>query len=219
MPNRKPKRRPPHTITNQLKQLVAWYRQHPKLLHRFVRHHPGNPAPIDPSHPHAPKSHPLPKAKKPLPETSTAHKIVNLCHESLRFAGKMIYTEDLAARRELFHRKSGEFLRAHADCSQFGASILHWLGNTLVNDTDATGSLWNKGKLLAGPKIGCGVIFGEFPGQHFGFVTGKVPGGGDWYVVGFGHQGAPDRNTLSDLETYFRQRGFPGTRFLDFTNN
>ena len=117
-------------------------------------------------------------------------------------------------RGQLFHRKPGDFDRAHADCSQFGASILHWCGNTKVSDSDSTGTLWNKGHVLTAPKAACGIIFGEFPGVHFVFATEHEDG--VWYCVGFGSQTGPDRVSLPDLETYFKDEGHPGVRFLDF---
>lgn len=154
-------------------------------------------------------------APKHLPLTK-AQRAVAFCHHALLFAGKMVYTQDLTLRQQLFGRKPADFAGAHADCSQFVSTILHWLGVKAVNARDFTGTLWNKGKVLAKPQPACVVIFGAYPGEHTGFVTEKTPDGKDWYVVGFGWGGAPDRSTLTGMESYFAEKGHPGVRFLDF---
>jgi hypothetical protein len=189
----------------------AWRRIHKEDVEGYERAEKAmraNRAAIDPHHPKAPKSKPLGKQKTALPA-----RIVAMANESLRFAGHMTYTET-AARSELFHRKPGDFNGAHADCSQLVASILHWLGVTTVTATDYTGTLIEKGKQIARPRPGCVAIWGPHTGAHAAFVTEKV--GNDWMTVGFGHQGAPDRNLLSGMNIYFDSVGQPGVRFLWF---
>lgn len=154
----------------------------------------------------APKRHKLTRAER-------LHTNV---HESLAFAGRMVYSMSYPTRQELFHRKPNDYAGAGADCSQYVAAELHWVGVKSVTDYDYTGSLWSKGKLLTRPEPMCVVIFGPPPGEHTGFITGRTPNRRDWYVVGFGWQGAPDRTTLSGNVSYFRERGFPGVRYLAF---
>lgn len=162
------------------------------LLHRLVF---GGP----------PKHH-----RNPAPVTKTGSELVeHFCRRALAFHGSMVYTET-AERSELFHRPPGMFRGAHADCSQFAASVYHWAGNKRVNDRDYTGTLWNKGTVLEHPEPACLCIFGAYPGQHAAIYLS------DEEVVGFGWQGAPDSSTLAGLEDYFRQAGHPGVRFLKF---
>jgi hypothetical protein len=184
---------------------LAWWRQ------AILAPVNGNPAPIRPAHPDAPKSHPL-HARKRL----RSDRIVALANDGLRYAGHMVYSEG-RDRSQLFHRQPGDFNGAHADCSQYVASILHWLGVKTVNDRDYTGTLLDKGTPRNDPRPGCVAIWGPGTGAHAAFVTEKH--GADWFVVGFGHQGAPDRNTLSGMNRYFAQTGNPGVRFLDFTGS
>jgi hypothetical protein len=163
----------------------------------------GNAAPIKKKS--APKHHPL----------TFEHRVVAFCHTALEYAGKMTYDEG-ALRSQLFHRKPGDFKGAHADCSQLVSSILHWCGVKIVTATDYTGTLLKKGKLVASPAPARVVIFGPGTGTHGAFITEKA--GVDWWVVGFGHQGAPDRVRLSTLEGYFKTAGHPGVRYLDFSH-
>jgi hypothetical protein len=177
-----------------------------------------NPAPIDPTHKHAPKHHPLPPDHthvKPKPTEALELHIVYWCHLSLAYAGKMTYTENWSLRQRFFARAVGKFLGAFADCSQFVSTLLKWGGVKTVTSTDFTGSLLQKGNPLSAPKPGCVAVWGPGTGAHTAFVTEKV-GNGDWFCVGFGHQGAPDRNTLSGMNAYFHSIGQPGVRFLDF---
>lgn len=181
------------------------------------KHH--NPAAIDPAHPHAPKSHPLPhdhKHVKPNRTDALELHIVYWCHLALAYAGKMTYTENWTLRQQFFARAVGKFLNACADCSQFVSTILHWLGVKVVTSIDYTGTLLQKGKLVDGPAPGRVAVWGPGTGAHTAFITEKV-GNGDWYCVGFGHPGAPDRNTLSGMNTYFASVGQPGVRFLEFS--
>jgi hypothetical protein len=177
-----------------------------------------NPAPVDPAHPKAPPSHkpdhhgPHPH---PNPQDPLSRKIVSYANSSLAYAGKMNYTET-AARSQLFYRNRGQFGGASADCSQYCAAILHWLGVKSVTSTDYTGTLLQKGKPLRHPRPGCVAIWGPGTGAHAAFVTEHIKGTSDWYCVGFGHQGAPDRNTLSGMNAYFDSVGQPGVRFLSF---
>ena len=145
-----------------------------------------------------------------------AYLILHYCTLSLNYAGRMVYTESILGRQGLWRRKPGDFAGAAADCSQFVATVLKWCGVKSVSRWDATGSLWNKGKPIAKPAPAAVVIFGPYPGQHTGFITHRTKDGKDWYVVGFGWQGAPDRTTLSGNVSYFRERGFPGVRYLAF---
>lgn len=198
----------------RLRKLLARH-HHPVWV--WIRRRKNKPA-IDPKHPHAPKNHPLPSGHvhhKPKKTDPFPAHVVYWCHLSLAYAGKMTYTENWSLRKRFFARAIGKFLGALADCSQFVAAILHWLGVKCVTDTDYTGSLLQKGRPILHPQPGCVAVWGPGTGDHTAFVTEKV-GNGDWYVVGFGHQGAPDRNTLSGLNAYFASIGHPGVRFLDF---
>lgn len=131
-----------------------------------------------------------------------------------RFRGRMVYTMD-ARRSELFHRAPGHFAGAHADCSQYDASCAHWSKIKRVSATDYTGTHWNAGKVLPHPIVGCIAIFGAYPGEHEGTVTGRRHGA--WLVTGFGSQSGPDVNTLDVLLSYFAREGHPGVRFVDLT--
>lgn len=172
-----------------------------------------NPPKIDTNHPDAPASS-LP-APKPKTANTLSRKIVNSCHLSLDAAGKITYTQGVG-RRALFHRPVNSFAGSSADCSQFCAAIMHWHGVKGLSDTDYTGTLLKKGKLIPAPKVGCVVIWGPGTGAHAAFITAKV-GLTDWMTVGFGHQGAPDRNLLSSMNRYFRSVNEPGVRFLSFS--
>ena len=187
------------------RQWWNWWRNH------------SNAAPIDPAHPKAPPSHPISPRPHPFPNPQDlfAKKIAAYCNMSLSYAGKMSYTES-AARSQLFHRKPGAFGGASADCSQYVSSILHWLGNKSVNDRDYTGTLLQKGKMIPKPVPGCVAVWGPGTGAHTAFITEHIKGGSDWYCVGFGHQGAPDRNTLHGMNAYFDSVGQPGVRYLSF---
>lgn len=139
--------------------------------------------------------------------------VVSLAKAGLNFAGKMVYTEG-SGRSELFHRSKGDFKGAGADCSQFVSSILHWCGNTKVTDSDYTGTLLQKGKLVSSPQPGDVVVWGPGTGVHTAFIT--EASGGDWYTIGFGGQGAPDKVLLSAMDQYFSSAGNGGHRFLRF---
>jgi len=143
-----------------------------------------------------------------------AKRVVAFAHLGLAFAGQMTYSEG-SDRSQLFHRAAGQFAGAHADCSQFVSSILHWVGVKTVTDTDYTGTLLQKGKPLAKPQPGCVAVWGPGAGVHTALVSEKA-GTNDWWCIGFGHQGAPDRVTLSNLNAYFDRIGQPGVRFLNF---
>lgn len=194
----------------------AWQRIHRSNLAGTVY---ANPAPIDPKHPKAPKHVPLPKGHTPSRAQTFEAGVVRYCARALGFAGKMVYSMG-GDRSQLFAHKPGDFEGAHADCSQFVSAIAHWLGCTWVTATDWTGSLLEKaaklGKLRTAPAVGLGAVFGPNSGEHIGWITGKTPDGMDWYVVGFGWSGAPDRSTLSGMLAYFEARGFPGVRYIDF---
>lgn len=174
---------------------------------------------IDPSHPDAPHSHPLPRGhvhSKPSRSATLDRHIVYWCHLSLAYAGKMVYTENWTLRQRFFFFVSGHFRGASADCSVFVATLLRWGGVKSVTATDYTGTLLQKGKPIPGPKRGCVAVWGPGTGAHTAFITEHIAGTADWYCVGFGHQGAPDRVTLSGMNAYFRSVGEPGVRFLEF---
>ena len=128
--------------------------------------------------------------------------------------GRMVYTEG-PQRGELFHRKPGAFVGAHADCSQYASTCAHWAGSGKVDALDWTGSLWDKCRPLTKPVVGAGVIFGAHPGVHMGILTGKRNGA--WIVCGFGTQTGPDANTLEGLTSYFVRNGHPGVHYIDLT--
>lgn len=142
-------------------------------------------------------------------------KIVAFAHAGLGYAGRMTYDES-GRRSDLFHRRPGDFNGAHADCSQFVSAILHWVGVRSVTDTDFTGTLLTKGRQLTNPRSGAVVVWGPGTGTHTAFITERA-GTSDWWCVGFGHQGAPDRVTLSAMNSYFSRIGHPGVRFLNLT--
>ena len=130
--------------------------------------------------------------------------------QSLRYAGKMRYTEG-PTRSELFHRKPGNFATAAADCSQYVSALAHWCGVKKVTDEDWTGSLYSKGKVLTKPVPGCVVIFGVAPGVHAAYMVGKG------MTIGFGDQAAPSYVSLSGMLDYFARHGHPGHAFRDLT--
>lgn len=151
--------------------------------------------------------------KKHRPKPSKRQVAVRYAKASLAYAGKMVYTEG-PQRSELFNRKPGDFAGAHADCSQFVSALMHWAGITTVNDTDATGTLLEKGKAVKDPAIGRICIFGPGPGVHAAMFVGRS--GGVWQLVEFGEQSAPDEISLPNAIAYFRSRSEPGVRFRDF---
>ena len=159
----------------------------------------------------------------PIPKTAATHVpqteaswMVHWAHLLLNTQrGRLIYSES-ANRSELFHCKPGIVPSGtHADCSQFYAACAKWAGVKKVTDKDYTGTLLQKGLLISKPEPGCCVIFGPGTGTHAGMATEKV--GNDWWIVGFGHQGAPDRVLLSQLKAYFAGAGHPGVRYLRFS--
>lgn len=137
-------------------------------------------------------------------------RIVRYAKASLAYAGKMHYTEG-PQRSELFHRRRGQFKGAHADCSQYSASLCHWVGVNDVTDSDWTGTLCHKGVKLTAAEPGCFVFFGTEPFVHMGVVESVVS------VIGFGTQSAPDRNSFAGLLAYFASKGHPGYEFRDLT--
>jgi len=144
-------------------------------------------------------------------------RMVAWAHWGVEQRAHFIYDE-LAGRPIMFNRKPGDLSRPiHADCSQFYAAICHWVGLLGLTDTDYTGTLLQKGQLvpLVGARPGDAVIFGPGTGTHAAMLTERD--GKDWWIIGFGHQGAPDRGLLSGTEQWFVQHGHPGVRFLSFT--
>lgn len=143
------------------------------------------------------------------------NQIRRLARSSLIYHGRMHYTEG-PGRRELFHRSKGDFLAAGADCSQYSASLLHWIGVRDVTDQDFTGTLCQKGRKLDKPKRGAFVFFGSPPYVHMGVLV-KPLLASSWHVIGFGDQQAPDENTLPGMLEFFRAQGHPGHEFRDLT--
>ena len=142
-------------------------------------------------------------------------RIRRLARKSLGYKGRMHYTEG-PNRSELFHRPRGDFLGAGADCSQYSASLCHWVGVTDVNDKDFTGTLGKKGVALERPKRGAFVFFGAPPYVHMGVLV-KPLLSTEWHVIGIGDQAAPLEDTLPGLLRYFSDRGHPGHAFRDLT--
>ena len=146
---------------------------------------------------------------------SKRQRIVRYAKASLAYHGRMVYTEG-PQRSELFHRKPGKFLGAGADCSQYSASLCHWVGVKSVNDKDYTGTLAEKGKRIASPKRGAFVFFGSPPYVHMGVLV-KPLLSRTWHVIEFGEQAAPDETPLPVLLAYFEREGHPGHEFRDLT--
>lgn len=145
---------------------------------------------------------------------SRRQRIAATARTSLQYAGRMTYTEG-PGRSELFHRPAGSFSGSSADCSQYVATLAHWHGVTTVDDRDYTGTLWEKFPEQPVPAVGLAVIWGPFPGVHTAILTGQRKG--EWITVGFGHQGAPDANTLAGMDAYFTGIGKAGHRYIDLT--
>jgi len=143
------------------------------------------------------------------------HRIRRLARHSLLYHGRMHYTEG-PERSQLFHRPKGDFVGAGADCSQYSASLCHWVGVQSVDDKDFTGTLAQKGKPISRPLRGAFVFFGSPPYVHMGVLV-KPLLSTTWHVIGFGEQAAPDENTLPGMLDYFRRAGHPGHVFRDLT--
>ncbi len=158
---------------------------------------------------------PIPKKAAPHVPASKASVMVHWANWLLATQrGKLNYSET-ANRSELFHCQPGIVpAGAHADCSQFYSTCGHWAGVKSLTDKDWTGTLVKKGKEVAICQPGCAVIFGPGPGVHVGMATERA--GADWWIVAFGHNGAPDRVALSVLEAYFAKQGHPGVRYYIF---
>ena len=125
---------------------------------------PGNPSPGTPQGQHARAYHRL------IPALTRKQRIRRLARKSLRYAGRMTYTEGIL-RSELFHQERGHFEGAHADCSQYSATLCHWVGVKDVADTDYTGTLGKKGVRLEQPERGAFVLFGSPPYVHMGVLV------------------------------------------------
>lgn len=149
------------------------------------------------------------------PALTKKQRIRRQARRSLSFAGTMHYTMT-AQRAELFHRARGAFRGAHADCSQYSASLCHWVGVSNVTDTDWTGTLGKKGRRIENPTRGGFVFFGYPPYVHMGVLVRPLLSR-KWLVIAFGHNGAPDINSLNGLLAYFAGRGHTGHAFRDLT--
>lgn len=173
----------PSPNTPPAPQIGGWYERYKRWYWAHVLHH-----------------FPVSKRKR----------IVNYAKASLAYAGRMHYTEE-AMRSQLFHRPKGDYKGAHADCSQFSASILHWSGVKDVTDSDWTGTLCHKGTKLQNSEPGCFVFFGVEPFVHMAVMETRTQ------AIGFGDQSAPDRNSLAGLLAFFAHEGHPGYIFRDLT--
>lgn len=153
------------------------------------------------------------------PSTVSAVRLhmVHWAHWGVENRNHFIYTET-ARRSVMFHRKPGDLSGGpiYADCSQFYSAIGHWCGIHTLTDTDYTGTLLSKGKQVPVPAPGDCVIFGGGNGDHAAMITEKAAGK-DWWTIGFGHQGAPERVLLSGMTAWFKQHGMPGVRYRSFS--
>jgi hypothetical protein len=145
---------------------------------------------------------------------SRRRRLAAKARQGLAYAGRMVYTEG-PTRSMFFNAPPNIYAGEHADCSQYGAGCGHRVGVKTLTEIDWTGTIWDKGTVIAAPRIGAFVIFGPKPGVHLGIVTGRR--NGQWLVTGFGSQHAPDVNTLAELASYFTQTGHGGTRYIDIT--
>lgn len=143
------------------------------------------------------------------------YRIRRLARKSLPYHGQMHYTEG-PGRSQLFHRPRGHFKGAGADCSQYSASLCHWVGVKDVTDTDYTGTLAEKGRQIAKPCRGAFVFFGSPPYVHMGVLV-RPWNTRTWHVIEFGDQAAPDETPLPELLAYFDKQGHPGHAFRDLT--
>lgn len=127
---------------------------------------------------------------------------------------KFEYTQSHPQRSEMFHREPGDLKGIiTADCSQFYAAIAHWCGVPGMTDTDYTGTLLEKGKIVRTPTPGDGILFGGGTGEHIAMVTYNG------YCIGFGHSpGAPNRVKRFDMIAWFKDHGHPGVRYLSFVH-
>lgn len=169
----------------------------------------GNPSPGTPQGTHARFHHRL------IPAFTRKQRIRRLARSSLRYAGRMHYTEG-PGRSEFFHWPHGKFTGAHADCSQYSATLCHWVGVKDVTDTDYTGTLAKKGVRIEQPERGAFVFFGAPPYVHMGVLVRPLRAS-SWHVIGFGDQSAPDESTLPGLIAYFVSQGHQGHTFRDLT--
>lgn len=149
------------------------------------------------------------------PALTKKQRIRRQARRSLGYAGTMHYTMT-AQRSELFHRARGAFRGAHADCSQYSAALCHWVGVGSVTDTDWTGTLAAKGRRIDKATRGAFVFFGTPPYVHMGVLVRPLLSR-SWHVIAFGHNSAPDENTLPALVHYFTTKGHPGHEFRDLT--
>ena len=115
-------------------------------------------------------------------------------------------------RNEMFNRAPGDVSAPiHADCSQFYAACCKWAGVPGTSDSDFTGTLLDKGKLVPQPQPGDCVVWGPGTGEHAAMYVG------DGWTIGFGHSpGAPNRVREADMTSWMNQHGFPGVRYLSF---
>lgn len=145
-----------------------------------------------------------------VPRRGKRRRIVAYAKGSLRYHGEMVY-DTRAPRSQLFHRPRGEFKGAHADCSQYAATLCHWAGVAGVTDTDWTGTLGKKGRMIDNPAPGVFVFFGSPPYVHMAVMVNATR------AIGFGDQAAPDESSLAGLLAYFNLHGHPGHAFRDLT--
>lgn len=170
-----------------------------------------NPATAPPSDAHSRTRH----LAALTPALTRKQRIRRLARRSLAYAGRMHYTEGVN-RSDMFNKPRGDFLGASADCSQYSASLCHWVGVKGVTDTDWTGSLAKKGRMVERPARGVFVFFGAPPYVHMGVMV-KPLLSSSWHVIGFGDQSAPEESTLPGLLSFFNREGHPGHQFRDLT--
>lgn len=137
--------------------------------------------------------------------------------------GHFTYTER-PNRGHMFDSKPGT-LPQWADCSQFATSVLHWSGvkhgldhaQSPLTNTDYTGTLLQKGRHVTVAQVRHAdvVIYGPGTGTHAAMIRERVSET-DFWTVGFGHPGGPDRVLHSVLARWFADHGHPGVTFLAF---
>ena len=133
--------------------------------HRIGLTLPGNVSPHTPQGQHARRHHRL------IPGVTRKQRIRRFARKSVSGITGGCTTPKGRSRSELFHRARGRFDGAHADCSQYSATLCHWVGVKDVTDTDWTGTLGQKGVKVEQPARGVFVFFGQPPFVHMGVLV------------------------------------------------
>lgn len=170
----------------------------------------GSNKPITAIHKDVPPHEPPPKAVGP---SIIRLNLVRAAEWGVTNQKHFIYTQT-AQRAQMYGTKPFTIPEGglHTDCSQFYSALLHWCGVPGTNSTDYTGTLLQKGKLVAEPKPGDCVIWGGGTGEHAAMYVG------DGFTIGFGHSpGAPNRVSLAAMSGWMSAHNHPGVRFLSFT--